>query len=56
MEKFRKLINNAIENRSSDLFILPYQNRYRILTCVQGKKSVVRELTANEGHQMIAYF
>lgn len=56
MEKFRKLINNAIENRSSDLFILPYQNRYRILTCVQGKKSVVEELTANEGHQMIAYF
>lgn len=56
MEKFRKLVNKAIGNRSSDLFILPYQNHYRILACVQGKKSVVEELSADEGQQMIAYF
>lgn len=56
MEKFQRLVNNAIKNRSSDLFILPYQDHYRILTCVQGKKRVIAELTTTEGQQMIAYF
>lgn len=42
MKKFRKLVNKAIGNRSSDLFILPYQNHYRILACVQGKKVLLK--------------
>ncbi|MBB1062630.1 competence type IV pilus ATPase ComGA [Limosilactobacillus fastidiosus] len=56
MERFRKLIEEAIKDRSSDLFILPYQDKYRLLTCVQGEKRCVTELSAEVGQQMITYF
>lgn len=56
MKKFQELINDAINRRSSDLFILPYQDKYRILLCVKGEKVKVDELSMENGQQMIAYF
>lgn len=55
MEKFRQLINNAIKTQSSDLFILPYQNHYRVLNCIHGEKRIVEELTMDSGRQLMAY-
>lgn len=56
MEKFRKIINDAIKNRSSDLFIIPNRNHYRILSCIRNEKKIIEKLTMAEGYQMMAYF
>lgn len=56
MKKFQNIVDRAIKERYSDLFILPQQNKYQLLSCIDGQKEVIEEFSLELGQQMIAYF
>lgn len=56
MKRFQELVEEAINEHCSDMYVLPYKNYFRVMVCVNGEKRVVDELTKEIGQQMIAYF
>lgn len=55
MEKFNELIKMAIHKRCSDIFILPFNDKFRILLCINGKKKIYKKVTKEEGQRLIGY-
>lgn len=55
MEKFNELIEMAIQKKCSDLFILPFNDKFRILLCINGKKEIYEQVTQGVGQRLIGY-
>ncbi|MDO4903383.1 MAG: competence type IV pilus ATPase ComGA [Limosilactobacillus sp.] len=55
MKSFEKEIAVAIGRRAADLYILPYQNYYRLLMTCVGKLEVIKKVSPDYGQRLISF-